>query len=92
MKQKGRRISLDNLFEKSPPNTKRVTRTSRWGNPYKLDGTVTREESLQMYEEYLEDRIHENPKFLEPLKNKNLACFCDIDKKCHVDILLKFLS
>ncbi len=81
---------IKNRYEKNPPNTKRVTRPSRWGNPFKLTDH-TREESLRLYELWLIKQIDSDHEFLEPLRGKNLACTCKLDEKCHADILLKFL-
>lgn len=95
MKMKGRRVQLEHLFDKAPPNTFRVTRQSVFGNPFKLiehGGAYTREESLKNYRELLVYRIGHNPRYLKRLAEKNLACFCPLDQACHVDILLEFLE
>lgn len=31
-------------------------------------------------------------KFLEPLRGKNLACFCKLDAPCHADVLLELAN
>jgi len=85
------RVYIKNRFEKNPPNTIRVARPSRWGNPYSLKD-FSREKSLQLYEEWLIEQLDNDPTFLEPLRNKNLACFCKPNEKCHVDILLGYIS
>jgi len=84
------RICLKNRFEKNPENTVRVSRPSRYGNPFPLT-EYTREESLRLYEEWLKKQLVEDPSFLSPIYNKNLACFCKLEEKCHADILLKFI-
>ena len=74
-----------------PSNTVYVGRPSKWGNPYKVNGLKPRT-VLLMYGGWLRDRLGENPHFLDPLKNKDLACWCRLDKPCHADILLEFLG
>ena len=82
-------------YQKLPENTKKVSRPSRWGNPFKLKqhgGDNTLEESLLKYELWLVGKIQRNPDFLAPLIGYNLGCFCRLDSPCHADILLKHLE
>ncbi len=48
--------------------------------------------ALQCYTFWLVNRIISKPSFLEPLKGRNLACWCPVGighaGKCHADILL----
>ena len=85
------RVYIKNRYEKNPPNTMRVTRPSRWGNPHSLED-YTREESLKKYESWLRREIFYDFDFLKPLYGKNLACTCKPNEKCHVDILLKYIK
>lgn len=85
------------MFQKLPPDTKRVTRPSKYSNPYKIKehgGSYTREEALQKYEQWLQQKLQEDSAFLEPLRHvKYLACFCEpLSTPCHVDILIKYLD
>jgi len=75
-----------------PPNTVYVGRPTKWGNPYRVgqDGNI--DTVLFLYKRYLVGRIKGEPNFLEPLKGKDLACWCRLDQPCHADILLKFLE
>lgn len=78
-----------------PPNTVYVGRPTKWGNPYKIGelGLLTREAVLNAYEMWVKMKIHEDDShFLDPLKGKDLACWCPLDKPCHVDVLLKLLE
>lgn len=74
-----------------PENTVYVGRPSKWGNPYKVNG-LKLQTVLMMYDGWLRDRLSEDPHFLDPLKGKDLACWCPLSKSCHVDVLLKFLE
>lgn len=73
-----------------PPNTVYVGRPSRWGNPFKI--SVYGEESLRLFRKDLEERLKVEPDFLDPLRGKDLACWCPLDKPCHADILLEKLK
>lgn len=75
-----------------PANTVYVGRPTKWGNPYPITSVTHLEDSLRLYRMWLEKKLVEDPKFLEPLKGKDLACWCPLDKPCHVDILLEFLE
>ncbi len=86
---------------KMPPNTTYVGRPSTWGNPYNAtwqdlpnsnQSTSYRAQALEAYREWLKDQLEGNPKFLDPLRGHDLACWCPLDLPCHVDILLQFLQ
>ena len=82
-------------YQKLPPNTKNVSRASRWGNPFRLKqhgGSYTEKDSLYFYKLWLEEQLANNPAFLDPLKGFNLGCFCPLDQPCHADILLRYLE
>ena len=66
--------------------------SSKWANPYKLK-TLSREESLELYETYIREKISENPEFynLQELKGKKLGCWC-YPEKCHGAVLIKILE
>ena len=90
-----------------PENCKRVTRPSKFGNPFKVgdwvDFTNSRqlmasvqihsvELAISLFEAHLILAIEDEPNFLAPLKGKDLACFCREDAKCHADILLDYAN
>lgn len=73
-----------------PEGTVFVGRPSRWGNPYRLGKEAdSRERVVEMYREML-DRLppEELSALLEPLKGRDLACWCPEDAPCHADVLL----
>lgn len=47
------------------------------------------ERCLDLYAAHLAAWIIAQPRILVPLRGKNLACWCPLDKPCHADILLK---
>lgn len=63
---------------------------SVWKNPFKIPKDGNLDEVLVKYKIHLEKLL--KTKNLEELKGKNLGCYCDMNKKCHVDILLEFLN
>lgn len=84
-----------------PSNTIYVGRGSKWGNPYVIGDAMVSDlivmdtyvlfsidDVLKEYERY----INNSEIDLKPLKGKNLACWCPLDKPCHADILLKLAN
>ena len=79
-----------------PPNTVKVDRTTKWGNPYQASsdgdgnpaylvhlfcGYMARSEQAQLRDEARRD-----------LRGKNLACWCPLDQPCHADVLLELAN
>lgn len=90
---------------KMPENTVYVGRPTTWGNPFIIGGEAWRfsvnvpypvpetvEEVLEDYRYFVNLWMMFWPDWLDPLKGKNLACWCPLDKKCHVDVLLEMLN
>src|SRR5215208_999153 len=64
-----------------PPNTVKVDRTTRFGNPFPLTAARSRSDALAAFADYLEHRLAEEPRFLDPpagARSVNLAMqtFC----------------
>jgi hypothetical protein len=72
-----------------PPNTVYVGRPTKYGNPYSMADGLERETCIEFYEAWLQDQLRKDPHLLDPLKGKDLACFCPLDKPCHADVLLQ---
>ncbi len=72
-----------------PANTISVTRPGRWGNPVKVTPVVPASVALQSFLIYLgqsgEVRLRE---LVEPLRGRDLACFCSPSALCHADVWL----
>ena len=76
-----------------PPGVRSVARPSRWGNPWRLEREADREMILARYRAWLDQRLAEDPAFLDPLRPAaGLACYCPLDRPCHADILLARLA
>lgn len=72
-----------------------VGRGTPWGNPFTVD-TYGRERAVALFREHLVEIKRIDPKLyrerLEPLRGKDLACFCRLDQVCHADVLLELVA
>lgn len=68
-----------------------VGRRTKWGNPFKIGEAGTREEVIEKYRAYIMAILFLDPEFLEPLRGKNLVCWC-APLACHADILLELAN
>ena len=68
-----------------------VARPSRWGNPFPLNGD-NRDEVLRAYREHVEEKLKGDPSWLEPLRGRDLACWCRLDEACHADVLIELAN
>jgi hypothetical protein len=80
-----------------PLGARSVARPSRWGSPYRLiehGGEYPREQAIALYRQrLLAMQPAELAEFLAPLRTaKALACYCSLDKACHVDVLIEMLK
>lgn len=85
-----------------PPDTVKVDRSTKWGNPFKVGarnpyGTITqnRRHAFMLYVGFapLNETLVKAAQ--AELRGKNLACWCEIDPyqgTCHADILLKIAN
>jgi hypothetical protein len=68
-----------------PPNTVKVDRTTKWGNPCKHE---LPEVAVAEFREILRTSPTLRAQIRSELRGKNLACWCPLDGPCHADILL----
>ena len=86
-----------------PPNTVKVDRSTKWGNPFVVGKHGTRAECVDLLEKLLHGYIclSSGPEIAvqkayremvekdrAELKGKNLACWCPLEAPCHAEILL----
>lgn len=80
-----------------PPNTVKVSRPGRWGNPFLVGPERTQGEAVSAFriwlttegvtagiperKQWMLDHLHE-------LRGKNLACWCKPGTPCHADVLI----
>ncbi|WP_293373606.1 DUF4326 domain-containing protein [Nevskia sp.] len=74
-----------------PPNTVKVHRTTKWGNPFgdRESDRSWRSAAVEAFR--LENHCKPTSDFAE-LRGKNLACWCPLDGPCHADVLLKLAN
>lgn len=80
-----------------PPNTVKVDRSTKWGNPYTIKGARaagykgTDAEIARMcvdeFRAWMRGWRHDELR--ASLRGKNLACWCPADQSCHADVLLE---
>lgn len=70
-----------------PPNTVKVTRPGKWGNPYSV-AEYGRELAVKNYRLRLDGLVQIGAVDLAELRGKNLACWCKPGEACHADVLL----
>jgi hypothetical protein len=66
-----------------------VSRPSRWGNPFPVDGDAVpdRAASVARYRAWAATDPPELAD-VEVLRGRDLACWCPLDGPCHADVLL----
>ena len=89
---------------KMPPNTVKVDRSTKWGNPFVIGkrnpcGTITkdRRHSWQLFLGFAPTNEALVAAAREELAGKNLACWCPLpgpyeDDECHAAVLLKIAN
>lgn len=86
-----------------PPDTVKVDRSTRWGNPYRLhsDGyPMTPQVAVGLFERLLSeqgswvmrDQLTNVDDVRRELRGKNLACWCSLSGPCHADVLLRLAN
>lgn len=79
-----------------PPNTVKVDRSTRWGNPYQAgqDGDGSQEYLVGLFRYYLTrpEQAALVTDIATDLRGKNLACWCKPGQPCHADVLLEMAN
>jgi len=89
-----------------PPNTVKVDRTTKWGNPFIVGKDGDRAHCVKLYGYLMGGylcvstaNVNEQKaarKYVEQnrkrLVGKNLACWCSLDGPCHADVLLEIAN
>lgn len=86
-----------------PPNTVKVDRSTRWGNPWAVGNVgpwgrtaADASSAVGLFRDMLSDpQLREGtryPQDVSPLRGKNLACWCALDQPCHADVLLELAN
>lgn len=64
------------------------------GNPFRIGPGMTREQSVEAFRQYFEERIktdHEYKRQVEGLRGKRIGCFCK-PLMCHGDVYVEWLD
>jgi len=81
---------------KMPKGAVYVGRPTKFANPYKVDTqlpkTVRYKAAVDIFRTFAELMLKSDPHWLDPLKGKDLACWCAPDLPCHVDVLLELAN
>ena len=89
-----------------PPDTVKVDRSTKWGNPFRLDRDGDRAECVRLFQRLLNADapllgypaseqvalLHCIHEQADQLRGRNLACWCPLDGPCHADVLLAFVA
>ena len=74
----------------APADAVYVGRPHPLGNPYKI-GPITRDEAVDAYRRWLVKQVESGLVNLEPLRGKDLVCWC-APKRCHADVILEMAN
>lgn len=72
-------------------NVRYPAKDSIYANPYKVSKTLTREDVIRMYRDYIVKKISLGEIDIEALRGKNLGCWCK-PEACHGDVLIELLE
>jgi hypothetical protein len=78
-----------------PPNTVKVARPSKWGNPFTVLSNADRARVVSLFRNRMIGLIAIRAVDIDELRGKNLACWCPLEDKdgnrvpCHADVLLE---
>ncbi len=78
-----------------PPDTVKVDRTTRFGNPFAIGpGSGPPAELVRQYREFIRqpEQAALAADIRQSLRGKNLACWCPLDGPCHADTLLEIAN
>jgi len=68
-----------------------VSRTSPWGNPFRVGKDGNRNEVIDKFEDWLRGQPLLVQRAKRVLRGKDLVCYCS-PKKCHAEIWLKIAN
>lgn len=68
-----------------------ISRTSEWGNPFRISATCSRAAAIEAYREWVLSRPGHLDRIRRELQGKDLLCWCK-PKPCHGDVLLELAN
>ena len=77
-----------------PPDTVKVDRATRWGNPFTAASPAQIPAVVAQYRAWIvqpaQSTLLQSARDL--LRGKHLACWCRLDGPCHADVLLELVN
>ena len=84
------RFRITSYLQSNPPNGKRVTRGSRWGNPFRIGHEAADAvEAVALFRDHLQQHSHLVELASRELRGFDLGCTCPLDQHCHADVWLE---
>lgn len=87
---------------RKPEGAAYVGRPSIWGNPWRVGGkahgamdpatAVAHYEHALQTGELTDSEGHALIDRIEELRGRDLVCWCDLDKPCHAEVLLRYAN
>lgn len=74
-----------------PPGATYIGRGSPWGNEFKIGRAGDRDQVIAKFEAQAAKRHALDPSWLEPLRGRDLVCYC-APERCHGDVIIKLLG
>lgn len=69
----------------------KIDRGSEWGNPFVMASERDRHKVCDQFEQYAHWRLTIEPRWIDPIRGQNLACWC-VPKRCHAETLLRLAN
>ncbi len=79
---------LNKAIHGRPEGSVYIGRPRRWGNPFSIGKDGNREEVIQKYRLWLDEKPELKERMRRDLKDKDLVCFC-YPQACHGDVILE---
>ena len=102
VKYVGRPTKWGNPFKLSPDGWILYYKSGKLiGSPWcywSVSGGFKTKDIVELYEQWINGELQKNhphlpiPPSITELRDKDLACFCSLDKQCHVDVILKIIN
>lgn len=74
----------------APEGAVAIGRGTVWGNPFLIGADGDRDTVVSKFYHYAKWRLEREPNWLEPLRGKDLACYCS-PNSCHGNAIVMLL-
>lgn len=91
LKVYSKRKNTPKAYRNPPRDAVLVDRTTDWGNPFKVGRDGNRTLVIKKFEYYARQRLADEPNWLDPLRGRDLICWC-APLPCHADVLLQLAN